>query len=62
MITIDEYLDKVCKDTEAANAAVEDAGKKYCKGFKKGKDGYCKNYTGAKPFNMSCYSQCKKRK
>lgn len=56
------YINKLCK---AADRKIEQKrkqsmqGKKYCKNFIKGQDGYCINYTGARPCVMTCSVQCK---
>lgn len=56
------YWDKIfkaCSDTKINKVSKKE--KKHCKGFKKGKDGFCKYYTGCKPFTESCYNQCSYR-
>lgn len=59
------YINKLCKAAdkkkEKKHKQVQQE-KKICKRFKKGEDGYCVNYTGAKPCIMSCVSQCKANK
>lgn len=57
------YINKLCRDADRKMEQKRKQvmqGKKYCKGFVLGQDGYCVNYTGAKPAYMSCSVQCKR--
>lgn len=55
------YINKLCRDADRKmeKERKQAKQKKYCKRYAKGEDGYCINYTGARPCVMTCSVQCK---
>lgn len=56
------YWDKIfkaCSDIKVNKDSKKE--KKYCKGFEKGENGFCKHYIGCKVDKVSCYYQCSYR-
>ncbi|CAM3001131.1 hypothetical protein HAHI6034_10980 [Hathewaya histolytica] len=55
------YWDKVFKACDMNVKKSTRREKKYCKGFEKGENGFCRHYLGCKIDIESCYNQCSYR-